>query len=65
MHVLVYESLAVLGSESEDVRFIATEDFLGSEKTKGVSWRGVVKWDSMAQCLLEVACLVVAATVAT
>ncbi len=47
MHVLVHESLAVLGSESEDVQFVATEDFLGSEKTKGVSWQGIMKWDGV------------------
>jgi len=44
--------------ESEDVRLVASEGLLESEKTKGVSWRGLVKLDGVARCLLEAACLV-------
>ena len=50
--------------ELEDIWLVATEGLLKSEKTKGISWRGLVKLDGVAQCLLEVACLVFAAAIA-
>ena len=38
MHVFAHESLVAKDSESRDVWLAAAEDFLRSEKTKGVSW---------------------------
>ncbi len=60
----IHESLAAKDLEPRDVWLAATEDFLRSEKTKSVSWQGVVKWDGMVWCLLEVACLVFITAVA-
>jgi hypothetical protein len=48
----------------EDVQLVATEGLLESEKTKGVSWQGLMKLDGMVQCLLEAACLVFATAIA-